>query len=499
MLTKSTMRKKVNNFLGTKMRLNFLKSKTIFLIGIFMIFIIAGWLRISLASINQFANDQHFMVIKIISDQHIIPDRDTPKCKQCYHPKLYYLSAFSLIKIISSQYHSRTNIQQVHIAQQLNVCFGLLTLVIVFLFLLKLQFSRPVILATFSLIALNPRFIAINIQVTNDSLIILLSALTMYFLYLFLHKGSLLVAATVILFSTLALLSKSSGVVLFLGVLFILVIFLIGKFKEDKYRKKYILVILVFLVINTVGGGVFGPYYDNYKATGDFFAINRKKSPPAKLFKKTYIKNKVGVTSIADSYLTFRFLNLLKHPFIDRSGVVRESALNQTSLWTELYARFNFIQHEAHPRQWKNKKGKSFRLGRLAYLFAIIPLAVFILGVFVTFRRFYLDYHKYKLKVFMYNLNWIFLFFFFLFVLALIKFTLDYRSFVSMKIIYIFPAMLPGIIIFANGLTYFFQKILNFKYRWLFLGSIIIPMVILLGIYIMDSLLLLETLQNIKY
>ena len=286
------------------------------------------------------------------------------------------------------------------------------------------------------------------------------------------------------------------------GITLILIIKLVLSFwKKEKNSKKlfhhYGLALILLLSVSVLSGIFLGPYYDNYQDTGDPLAINIPKSPPPHLFQKTYLPHKSGVTSLANSFLTFHPVLLFKYPFMDRSDKIRISTIPNTSLWTQLYARANFIQYEAHPKQWKNKTKTAFYTARLSYALALIPLSFFLYGLFLNIYSLYLGIKKRGLLFLLNTSEWIFLFLTILFIAVLIKFCVDYRKVGSMKIIYILPVLLGFTKIFSDGFLKIQKKINNLKYHYLYNTIFYLLITLLISLYVFDSILLFETLQRL--
>jgi len=148
-------------------------------VWITLVFAIAILLRVGLSLVNQEANDDHYEVSKIIISEQRLPTKDD--CWQCYHAKLYHSTAAAALNFIPL----KTKHNQIILLQLMNCVAGLITISIVWLFLKKQHLTDQVRLLCFSLVALNPKFIGINSQVTNDSFVILFSTAALYYAYYF--------------------------------------------------------------------------------------------------------------------------------------------------------------------------------------------------------------------------------------------------------------------------------------------------------------------------
>ncbi len=497
MLIKNIMNKQKNNI----SKQHYFSDNKLFSVAIIVIFLLSFFLRFSLASINRYANDHHFQVIQLIRTTHIIPDRNTPSCKQCYHPKFYYLSTAKLIDLLSLNKPMDYDYQRTF-AQYVNALAGLITIGFIFSFLLKINLPKNIVLITTALIALNPRFVSINIQVTNDSFAILFSTLAIYFFYFFLRnkKRQSIILATI--FTSLALLSKFSGIILLMGMVLILIVKLLLSLKKTASKKTkpinlYAMALIIFLVGTISSAVLFGPYYTNYQTAGDPLAINIPKSPPPYFIKRTYLDKKNGMISVVDSFFKFRIINLIQYPFMSKANQVRAKTLAKTSLWTQIYARFNFIQYESHPMFWKNKSDNARVIAEVSYLTALLPLAIFFYGFLVNAQNLFLGLKKYGLNFILTNSDWIFFFFAILFLVAIMKFSADYRTVSSMKSIYILPAILSFIKILADGFLNLNNKLKKLKYKKIYISAIYLIFSVLMIFYVADSILLFITLKDL--
>lgn len=427
-----------------------------------VVFIIASLLRISLAVVNRDANDNHFKVIRIIANEDRIPGKEEPECLQCYHPKLYHLTAAKTINLLyTTPANPLTDLNDDRkiISQIINALAGILTLFVVFRFLKKLNLNHATSLITFSLVALNPALIGINAQATNDSFVILFSALALFFLYSFLKENRLRNIILLSLSVILAALSKGSGILIFLGILIIFLLKIISNFKNTTELKNQLFTAIIFFVICFPAIALIGPFAQYYSTYGTPFVLNKPKSSLPHFLERTYEGDKTGVTSIYDSYLTFHFFDLLKNPYLNRETEPAKYSLNRMSVWTQLYARNNFIQFEGHPKKWFVKiTNPVYDLGKVIFVFALISLAIFLYGIFSSARKTIRELWIKKLSFFQDASEWIFVFFFWAFTAFIIKFTLDYRDYTTMKPIYLFPGLLAFVYIFAIGLETIHEK-----------------------------------------
>jgi len=464
-----------------------MEKKRIFLL--FMgIFILASFLRIYPAVLNRDANDDHFEVIEIIAYEGRIPDKSELNCLQCYQPKLYHYTVAKLVNLFSVSTGPHLKI----ISQLISTVAGIITLVFVYFFLKQLPIRESTRLITFSLTAFNPALIGINIQGTNDSFVILFSTAALYFLYSFFLKGSLNSFVFMTFSAILATLSKGSGLIIFLGIVSVFLIKILSTFGSWALFKKYIIFLCAFLFISIPIISIFSQYDEYYRMYGSPIVINKEKSPLPYFFEKTYVGGKTGTVSLFNGYFTFQFFDLIRTPFLDRKSPTGTYSSSKSSLWTQLYARSNFIQYEGYPKDWFTKyTNHIYRLGKIIYVIALIPLVIFLFGIFLDTKKNICGLFKNKFSYFKAEHTWLFSLFFWAFILFIIKFTIEYREFSSMKPIYIYPALLTFVYMFSLGLTFVTERLSKPYVR----KSIFFALFLLIVLYIIDIAYLIQKLS----
>lgn len=426
------------------------------------IFILATLVRIAPAIVNRDANDDHFQIVEIIAYENRIPGKEELDCLQCYHPKLYHLAVAGLVKLFSADLKNGLPV----LGQLLSVSAGLLTLVLAYLLLRKLPIGETTRFFSFLLLALNPSLVGINIQGTNDSFVILFSSMALYFLYRFLKEETALSFLLMLTGTVLAALSKGSGLVILLGISTVLLIRTIANHSQPRSAGKYLAYLGIFIVLSLPPIAAFSPYDEYFAAYGSPLVINKEKSSAPHFFEKTYVGGKTALVSIYDGYFTFHIFDLIKHPFLDRESLEGQYPPSRTSLFTQLYARAAFIQYEGRPKDWFTKtKDPVYDLGRVIFLIGLIPLALFLFGLFVDMKKRLYELFRSKLAALAQDCSWIFPFFFFVFLLSIIKFTFEYREVSAMKPIYIYPAVLSFVYFFSLGLDTALEKIKNQRFR----------------------------------
>jgi hypothetical protein len=406
------------------------------------VFALGVLLRLYLATVNREANDDHLTVIRIIAFQHHLPG--LREAWEGFQPKLYHVSVAMLWNL--SPWQSWT--ARVLIAQLVACAAGIATLFIVREALIRRGVSPPTRLLAFALVALSPALIGLNAQATNDSFVIMFSTLALDRAYEFFRSGArrdfILMSAWVVL----AALSKGNALVVFLAITLTLVHAIMRQPTiPGLSRRQVISLSAVFVTIFLVFTATLGPYRSNWEDTGNAFAINSDPAPLPHFFKRTYVY-RPGTTSIADTYFTFRFVDMLEHPTITNEPDVYPR--HRTSLWSQLYGRAHLAHFAQHPPSWRNTSSLVITVSRLILMLALLPTAFLLVGMLravaeVTMpawrlaspRRATLDQELLALTAVG-------------FVAFIVVYSLRYRDFSTMKAEFLFPGLLAYVLLFAD-------------------------------------------------
>jgi hypothetical protein len=445
----------------------------------FFTLLIAVGLRFSLALVNREANDDHLEVSRIMLLERRLPDRED--CWECFQPKLYHTVMAWIFQVLSVE--GKT--WEIVFGQMMNVIAGLGTMIIILLFVDSLPVTNLAKYFSFALAVLNPKLIAINVMATNDSFVIFFSTLAIFTLYRYLSSKNLLDFAVLSISTILAGLSKGNGLIVFLGVVLVFIVRSVVSYSLPAFRRITDLTALLglsllFLLIVPY----FGQYVHNYQAYRSPFVTNIEKDSPPRLFQLTEVQWP-GVTSISQSYFTFRLFDLLAKPYIIHYQP--DYPLHMTSLWTQLYAGAHFTHFDSHPRSWKSDSSIILYVGRIIYVLALMPVFYLLTGYFNALKSIFSNVARRKKFLFLDTKDWIFSVFFTGFLLFIISYTFQYRSFNTMKVIYIYPSLLSIIYFFAQGYSQFNRVPTGSPQQLLFS----ISTGILLGLYVVEMVHLL--------
>lgn len=455
---------------------------------IYFVLIISAALMLSLAIVNDgSANDNHLEVSYLILAKEKSPEHTD--CWQCYHPKLYHQTVAKLWTTF--EITSKEN--RIILAQLLNAFAGIFTLLICLIFILGQPFNRLIQLLSFSMVALNPRFIAIHSQATNDAFLILFGTLTICALHLFLEKKSIRFFLLLLFASILAGATKGNYFILMTGVV---VVFLLKIISTQDFKfsigKNYLNSLLVFVGINFLAVGYFGGYFDNYQKYGHPFQYNTPVSELPNFLEKTdFLRS--GVQSIASGYFTFRFFDMIKMPKITNE-YGDNYPLHRTSVWSQLYGRSHFLYFDNWPTgKWQSNNPMIINIGRGALIVALIPSILFLLGFFKDLKIWWKLFSERSFNFLNNNTDWMFSIFNVGFLAFIILFTAVGRDYSFMKIIYLFPGILAAMIPLLKG----FELAINFlKKSKIGLSVFQLSILVLLIFYVIPILNLIGKLAN---
>ena len=425
--------------------------------AVVFVFCLGSLLRVVLATVNLQANDNHVEVISVIADERRIPDK--AEFWEAFQPKLYHVTVATLWRLLNIS----SPLNRIRLAQLVSCTAGIATLWIALVFLRSAaHVSEKVCCLSFALIALNPGLIGINAQATNDSFVIFFVSLTLLFGYRFFASLRSKDFGWMTLSAILAGISKGNGLVVFLAILGVFAVALFrGPTDTRLTRHRLGLYGAIFLVAYLAVVPLLGSYWELYRRYGSPFVTPILPAPFPKLFEKSFVY-KPGVTSIADSFLTFRFFDLLRNPV--STNDTAQYPLHRTSLWSQLYGRAHFAHFDSWPPSWELPRngGQWFTslvwtLGRLIFLGALLPTILLVMAVgkrLIAALRWLSGANLPQLQL----QDWLVDLAVFGYLAFIVVYSLRLRDFAAMKAIFIFPGLLGFLILFAREYDEFYKR-----------------------------------------
>jgi len=396
-----------------------------------LVFSLAMTLRLLLCVYNREANDNHMEAIALIADNKAIPE--SWECAECFQPKAFYLLSAGVLVVGNIT----GTVERIVAIQLLNLVFSFFILLFVWKYLRSKSFSETVTLLLFSLVALNPALAGINAQITNDTIIILLGVLSIFYLDRFMHTGNSRDGMLMGLFVLLCPVVKGSGIVLMGCVYIVLVVhILFGKAERRTLLLKtgMWLMVAAVVVIPFAGG-----YYSSYVKYGTPFSTGI--GPKANV--NSEVQHEVfhwrpGYRSVREGFLTFRFIGMLEQPYINNDTYTYP--LHRTSLWSQLYGRTVFMHFDQHPPSWQNTSPAILNAGRMALLLGLLPALLLFVGC-ITYVTDLFTKHSINIRQYIQNAEWHHLVFIAGYTAFIMLYARNYPDFSTMKSIFLFPAI----------------------------------------------------------
>jgi hypothetical protein len=409
---------------------------------LWLIVLVAMGLRLWLAWVNFEANDHHLPVVRVIVEQHRMPEKE--ELWEAFQPKLYHMTvamAWRVGNLTSPEARIRA-------ANLINVAAGGATLWIVWNFLLTMgAMSERARLWLFALVALNPQLIGINSQAVNDSFAILFSSAAIYFGARYLREQKLQYILAIGLGCALAMLSKGNTLVTAIAVMCGLSVLLLRDILRGQQAMRTAAHALLFIALFLGTVTVFGPYLDHYEKYGSPFVTNFYPDPKPLWFEKTPI-NHPGVRSIADAYFAFRFVDMLRHPHNTRWSWSYPE--HRTSLWSQIYGQTVSSHFASSPPSW-HTDWKPLLWADRSLLILALPFALcFVVG----FARALWKSVRAILRLKNADLAFVFLSITAFGYLAFaIVYTSRFREFSTMKAIFVYPAGIAFLYLASSPLS----------------------------------------------
>ncbi len=419
------------------------------LFGYIPVFLTALILRVLLGLVNREANDNHYEVVKLILEGRT--GLTMADCHECFHPKLFYYLCAAMVHMLGLT----TEPSRIVAGQLLNAGAGMVTLGFVFMALKATQIPEKWQLWAFALIALNPRLIAINGQLSNDTFAILFATGAIFFTVRLLQTPSIGMSVLPQLLLSAAVMTK--GTTWVVAIAMVIVFLVRALIEESKERSRLFAGMYVVTALNALVSIQLAGYdFDHY----DVYA-NMGRGQPLHVWEKTTV-GRPGVQSIVDGYLTFRIVSLLRDPQITNGIPIEQQ--HRTSVWTQLYARANFAQFEQHPPSWLTTDSNVLMVARCSIVLGLLPLVFLLVGLACGGLRSMLAWRSWGVPE---QSNYASLFcslVCFGYIAFIIKFTADYRDFAAVKLIYMLPGVLPFAVALAEGMQWTVDRLSRFKF-----------------------------------
>lgn len=306
----------------------------------------------------------HLSVIKYIVERHALPP--ITASQMAFQPPLYYLLAAPFYLITDSAKG----------VQVLSLLSSVLTLLIMY----RLIYKEEVIegertrLYAFLLACFLPQFVLVGLYLSNDTLALFLGTLMIFLAARFVSAPNNRHLFDVALLIGLGLLTKGTFLA-FLPGLFALIFFL--RFRESRSLQKATLAALAFLLLSCGLGSY--RFIENYREMKAPFASDLD-------LNCRWIGEQRQTYRGARSFVDINFTKLLASPTVDpRKPSVTRLPPVLSAYPLVLYGTFwyTFIQDS----NFAVSRASFNRLGSIVYIFALIPTAVFGVGLWLVLKE----------------------------------------------------------------------------------------------------------------
>lgn len=301
----------------------------------------------------------HLDVIRYLVERHALPSFTT--CQMCFQPPLYYLLAAPFYRITGSAKG----------VQVLSLALSILTLLVFYRLLYRenlMGCEKPRLYA-FLLICFLPQFVMFNLYVSNDTLTIFLGALMILQVARFVAAPNGRQLVLLGLLAGVGLLTKATFLA-FIPVLFVFVLFL--RLRQSQSLRRATLAALVFLLLSCGLGSY--KFIRNYREMKNPF-ISDLNLP------HSWVAIQQQSYRGAASFFDINLLKLLVSPTLDpRTSAGTPSSSTAGSYPLVLYGSFwyPYIQES----NFAVTSPRFNYLGSVIYVFALIPTAIFFIGLF---------------------------------------------------------------------------------------------------------------------
>ena len=233
-------------------------------------------------------------------------------------------------------------------------------------------------------------------------------------------------------------------------------------------------------------------YVTNYETYGKPVLMNIGTLPLPPLSGVSKYNDRGGILSIQDGFFTFKFINLLEHPRIEYAH--DNYPPNRTSFWTMLYGSANSASFSNYPPSWSNTGSEGFWLTRGIFILAILPVFFLFVGGLTETFNLLRGIFKRDFSILQNTSHGLFALTFIGYIAFAILYALFYQTFLVLKAVFVFPALLAFPLLFlrtAETVYAFLSK--RVKWSITLLNVDIIALMIL---YIIDIGLLITRIRS---
>ena len=285
--------------------------------------------------------------------------------------------------------------------------------------------------------------------------------LALFFGYQFLIRTSIRDYVFMVICAVLASASKANGLVIAIAIVLSMMIGIIKKVNIK--RGTYLKLTLVFIVLFMQTAFITGSYWRNLQNHGSIFWVPYPTSVWPSWSQETKV-GRAGIVSVKKAIFSFPIFSLLSKPYIDflpnYDYEQKSYPDHQTSIWTTFLGRASILQFEGPP-SWvtamDRRSSREVLMGRLLIIISLVPLMILFTGFLRKIISLFLNLFVQQRP------NSVFLGDLLLmsaltgYIMFVVFFSFRYRDFSSMKVIYIYPAIIGIAYVFAGELEKYYK------------------------------------------
>lgn len=335
-----------------------------------------------------------------------------------------------------------------HLERGFNLIISLIFLWHLLLFIQNLKLPDKLYPAFALFWVLNPELISVGALITNDVLLFLIGLILCNKLFKYWEKPSWRQTLVVLALCALAAVVKGNGLVFIMAFALVAFFLFLRKMLIFKTLSLTALATLIAVVLIAFGGNYVRKYHEN----GNPFVINQLKPVKANWIKPdTVFQGRKGVTSVAESFLTFRAKSLFKKPFNTNNST--DYPVHRTSFFTQFFGQFSNYFFESHPPSWHTNNNDARNLILLNYAIHLPLFFWFVVWILIaSIKQIRKPGAQRTVHLLLF---WLFLFF-------VMRYTLIYRDFGNMKVMFMFPIIASLTWLHAESIRKFkWQKLLT--------------------------------------
>ena len=395
--------------------------------------------RIVLFFVNEQFNDDHITAVLLWDQTGELPEaRD---CWECFQPPLFY----SIIKIMNTAYHAKTWVEYFYLVQFFNFFISLGLVWLILRFIENLLLPKWLSISSMLFWMLNPELISAGALAKNDLLLIFLSSITILLFYKYWKKDSLKLEIAIAIFLILLGITKGNGLVF--SIAFPCIIFFKNIRDRDWKIPKIVRQLSIYAIVLTAIATV-GRYYEKYEKYNNPFMTNVDPAYQlASWDEEGEMVFRKGVATVKSAYFDYPLMSLLETPY-NKNGTENDQAHRQ-NLWTQFVGQFSHYVFERWPAEWSCINNDQYNFARVNFVLHTALIIFIFIPLFLVSKnpRNILKHSQF--------INVLLLAFFLAFV---IKYTYDFRDFSFMKVLFMFPILLPIIELYSFAFAQVKQK-----------------------------------------